>query len=102
MATGAGLGSAMALGVVITFAHIGLFGLILPIIVGLVVGKAVSWGSRGIRHGGFLAIAAACAILGLALGGLLVGAAPAALLGPSQLVGLILAAAAAAFGARHF
>ncbi|MEA2534689.1 MAG: hypothetical protein QOJ93_2500, partial [Actinomycetota bacterium] len=44
MATAAGLVVATALGAVVTIAHIGFFGIIPAILIGLAVGKAVAWG----------------------------------------------------------
>src|SRR5437899_6616337 len=99
MAAGVGLTSAVLLGILTTLAHIGLFGIILPIIAGLVVGRAVAWGADGNRHGGFMAVAAATTVVGLVLGGLLAGSRPAGVVGPAQLFALALAALVAAFAA---
>jgi len=99
MAAGAGIASAAVIGLLTTLAHIGLFGIVLPIIAGLVVGRVVAWGAHGNRHGAFVAVAAATTVLGLVLGGLLAGSRPAGVVGPAQLFGLALAALAAAFAA---
>jgi len=100
-ATVAGLLAAIILGAIVTLAHIGFFGIIPSILIGLAVGKAVAWGAHGHRHGGFMAIAAASTVLGLAAGQLI--AAPR--LGPgvltASLLGLVLAGIAAAWMAGH-
>jgi hypothetical protein len=96
-ATAAGLVAATGLGALVTIAHIGFFGIIPAILIGLAVGKAVAWGAQGQRHGGFMAIAAATTVLGLAVGELLV----APRLGPAvlsaSLLGLVFAGIAAAW-----
>ena len=96
MAGGAGLATAIVLGALVTLAHIGLYGIIFPIIAGLIVGRAVAWGAHGNRHGGFMALAAATSVVGLVAGGALAGH-PAEIVGPASLLGLVLSAIAAAF-----
>src|SRR5256714_12437980 len=95
MAATAGLAVAVALGALVTLAHIGFFGIIPAILIGLAVGKAVAWGAHGHRHGGFMAIAAATTVLGLAAGELLVAPplGPGGL--PASLLGLVCAGIAA-------
>lgn len=97
VATGAGLGSAVVLGAFITSARIGFFGLLAPIIAGVVVGAAVGWGAKGLRARLYTGIAAATAVIGLVAGGLLAGATLGGVAGPQQLFGLLLAALAAGF-----
>jgi hypothetical protein len=96
-ATAAGLAAAIGLGVLVTLAHIGFFGIIPAILIGLGVGKAVAWGAHGHRHGGFMAIAAATTVVGLAAGELLAApkAGPAVL--AASLLGLLFAGIAAAW-----
>lgn len=97
LATSAGFGTAMVLGVLVVLAHLGLFGILLPILAGVLVGLAVSWGARGLHHGLFRAIAATTAVTGLVAGGLVAGSSLRFVAGPQQLFGLFLASLAAAF-----
>lgn len=97
LATGAGFGTGVLLGALVSLAHLGLLGLLLPILAGVLVGAAVSWGARGLHHGLFRAIAASTAVTGIVSGGLLAGSSLAGVAGPQQLFGLFLAALAAAF-----
>jgi hypothetical protein len=99
LAAAAGLTAAAGIGILATLANLGLFGILLPVIAGIVVGRAVAWGAHGNRHGGFMGLAAAVAALGLVLGGLIAGSSLAGVAGPAQLLGLGLAALAAAFAA---
>lgn len=100
-ATGLGLAAATVLGVLITLVSFGLFGIILPIAVGVVVGLAVSRGASGVRHSSIAAIAAACTVLGLVAGGIIAGSSLRGVLGGGQLFGLVIAAMAAAFVANR-
>jgi hypothetical protein len=100
-ATAAGLLAATALGVIVTLAHIGFFGIIPAILIGLAVGKAVAWGAHGHRHRGFMGIAAGTTVLGLAVGDLLVAPRPGPGVASASLLGLVLAAVAAAWMAGH-
>lgn len=97
LATGAGLAVAIAIGALATLAHLGIFGILLPIIAGLVVGRAVAWGAQGHRHGRFVGIAVATTVVGLVAGSVLAGASFKGAAGPAALFGLLLAALAAGF-----
>ena len=99
MAATAGLAVATVVGLLATLANLGIFGIILPIVAGIVVGRAVAWGAHGNRHSGFMGLAAATTVLGLVLGAVLAGSSLAGAAGPAQLLGLGLAAVAAAFAA---
>ena len=92
----AGLACAVLLGALAVVAHLGLLGIIFPALAGFLVGRAVSWGGKGHRHGGFMAIAAATAVVGLVLGGVLAGGFPASAVLRGDLVGLLLAGIVAA------
>ncbi|HEU5003670.1 MAG TPA: hypothetical protein VFW71_12970 [Actinomycetota bacterium] len=98
-ATGAGLAVAVLIGALATLAHLGVFGIVLPIIAGVVVGRAVAWGAAGHRHGRFVAIAVATTVVGLVAGSVLAGASFKGAAGPAALLGLLLAALAAGFAA---
>ena len=100
-ATAAGLLAATGLGAIVTLAHIGFFGIIPAILIGLAVGKAVAWGAHGHRHSGFMAIAATTTVLGLAVGELLVAPRLGPGVLPASLLGLVLAGIAAAWMAGH-
>ncbi|HYR63698.1 MAG TPA: hypothetical protein VET24_13845 [Actinomycetota bacterium] len=100
-AAGAGLLAATTLGAFVTIAHIGVFGIIPAILIGLAVGKAVAWGAHGHRHGGFMAIAAATTVLGLAIGELLTAPRLGGAVLPASLIGLVLAGMAAAWMVGH-
>jgi hypothetical protein len=97
MAAAAGLAAAVALGGLVTLAHIGFFGIIPAILIGLAVGKAVAWGAHGHRHGGFMAIAAATTVLGLAVGELLAAPRHGTAVLAASLLGLVFAGIAAAW-----
>ncbi|MCW3044632.1 MAG: hypothetical protein JWL57_2790 [Actinobacteria bacterium] len=101
MASAAGLVVATALGAVVTIAHIGFFGIIPAILIGLAVGKAVAWGAQGHRHRGFMAIAAATTVLGLTLGELLAAPRHGGAVLAASLLGLVFAGIAAAWMAGH-
>lgn len=101
MASGAGLAVAIAIGALATLptsrAHLGILGILLPIIAGAVVGRAVAWGAQGHRHGRFVTIAVAVTVVGLVAGSVLAGASFQGAAGPAALFGLLLAAVAAGF-----
>jgi hypothetical protein len=101
MAGAAGLVAAVGLGALVTSAHIGFFGIIPAILIGLAVGKAVSWGAQGHRHGGFMAIAAATTVVGLAVGELLAAPRLGGAVLPASLLGLVFAGIAAAWIVGH-
>lgn len=101
VATAAGLVAATGLGALVTLAHIGFFGLIPAILIGLAVGKAVAWGAKGRRHGSFAGIAAATTVLGLALGALIADPHMGGGALQASLLGLVLAGLAAAWMVGH-
>ena len=96
-----GLGSALAFGILLNLVAVGVFGIILPIVVGLVVGLATAKGARGLRHTSIAAIAAACAVVGLLAGGLLTGSSLRGVLAQGQVLGIVISGIAAAFVAHR-
>ena len=97
MASTAGLSAAVVIGALATLAHLGILGILLPVIAGVVVGRAVAWGAQGHRHRRFVAIAVAVTLVGLVAGSVLAGASFRGAAGPAALFGLLLAALAAGF-----
>ncbi|MGH2811340.1 MAG: hypothetical protein ACRDI1_01325 [Actinomycetota bacterium] len=97
---GAGLATAAALGAILSLLRIGVFGLLLPLVVGLGVGEIVyrTSGRRG--QPAFQVIAGATTIAGLGAGALVVGLPPSFLVTPGWILGAVIAGGAAAFRAR--
>lgn len=96
-ALAAGLGTAMALGAGLSLLRLRLFGLLLPILAGVVVGMAVSAAASRQGHRPFQLIAAGATFVGLPLGAMLLGIPAAAAFAPIALLGLFVAAVVAAF-----
>lgn len=92
-----GLAAAAALGAIFTVARTGLLGIVMPLLVGFLVGEVVS--RTGSRRGGtgFQAIAGVVTVVGFLAGAAAVGVHPMAVVTSPALIGLLIAAAVAAF-----
>lgn len=92
-----GAGVSTFAGALLLFVGRGLFGIFIPIIVGLAVGEAVSRTSSRIKSTPIVWIAAAATFAGLIVGPFAVGASIRFLVAGPWLIGSLIAAAAAAF-----
>lgn len=95
LAAVAAIGSGAAAGAVLALFGGGFFGLLLPLIAGVVVGEVTVRAGSGLRASPFKVIAGAGAFAGMFLGPVLLGASLIGVLNPRALVMAGLAAAAA-------
>jgi hypothetical protein len=95
-AAAAGVGTATLIGILLVVGHIGVFGILVPLIAGFAVGEVVSRMAHRLGGTGFQVIAGVSTAAGLALGALLVGRVPAMLANGPMIVFILIASAVAA------
>lgn len=96
-AAGAALGTGIAAGVVLALFSGGFFGIILPLLAGLLVGEAALRAGSQLSHLPFKVAAGLGALMGMLAGPLILGAPLPLALSPRAVVMGVLAAAAAVF-----
>jgi hypothetical protein len=95
-AAAAGTGTAALLGAVLVIGRIGLFGILIPLLAGFVVGEVVSKMAHRLGGTAFQVIAGVSTAAGLALSITVLQGGPAALVNGPWIVGVLIASAIAA------